>query len=435
MQSWHVLLPDARDAKVLLRSTRSGWSLPEVQLDPAKPWWRCVADIHAQVRRSLQLDATVLRCIEVRDHFDPGHALSAFVLESSQLNWARPAGTDWFGQDELGELELEDERQLQALERYFSDDWPEGSPPWARRGWLGSTISWLEGEFDRVGVSATDRVHQLRASSSSAVFRVPLGAGSAYLKVCGEGKAHEPDLSALLARECPRLLPPVLATDAKRRLLLTADAGRPATIDATSAEWLLRGLAEVQIQMCEHPERLLEVGCPDARPELLRTQLDSFLERLARCAASDAGLARLDLEQLTARLAELSSAWGDLAEGEVPPSLHHTAFGPESVVEQAGQLRVIDWHAVLSHPFFSPSPLIESFASPEVRERLLDLYLTHWLPFAPMDRLRALHARARSIEAPCRAMAALRDAEQARGYSERRFAFDALLRQLEPLTI
>ena len=92
-----LILPDARDAKVLLRSHGNGWKLPEIALEPARPWGLATQQINQQVREVLGLECTVLRCIESCEPFALTDRLEAFVIEGQQLQWTRPPGTDWFG--------------------------------------------------------------------------------------------------------------------------------------------------------------------------------------------------------------------------------------------------------------------------------------------------------------------------------------------------
>ena len=427
-RTWHVLVPDARDAKILLRVARGHSALPTVELT-ARHWWEQPQEIRARVQQMLKLDATVLRCLESRGPFDADGGLSVFLLEPRQVNWVRPAGTDWFGPEDLATLVFADERQRQLILRYFDEELPERSPAWTRRGWMGSTVSWLETEFDRLDLRASGRIEQVHLSSVGALLRVPVEGESIYLKVCGDGSAHQPELTALLWRECPRLLPGFLAADSKRRFLLERDAGQAAQPDPQAAEWLIRGLAEVQMHTAERPERLLEVGCPDDRPEILRTRIPGFVDDLARRFEGTATLSDPVWEAVR-RLPEMPEAWAELAEGEVPAALHHPRFGPESLVSRAGQYSVTGWCGTLSHPFFTPSPLIESFDDPEVRQGLLDLYLEHWTGFAPRERLVELYRRSRLLEKVYRAMLQLDRLDQVSTLGERRREVERLAARL-----
>jgi len=433
VQAFHVLIPDARDAKVLLRVTREGWALPMVEVPTEQPWWRVVGEIHEAVLRSLKLDGTVLRSIEAQDPFDPASYVCVFVIEPRQLSWARPSGTDWFGPEELLELDDVHPRHAELIERYFTEELPEHSPPWTRPGWLGRAVSWLEDEFERVGLRAVGRMYPVTASSQNATARIPLDSGAAYLKACGEASAHEPELTAYLARECPRLIPRVFAIDAKRGYLLTEDSGVCSPIDLQHAQWLLRGLAEVQMQTAEHPDKLIELGCPDQRPEILRADLDRFVHALSQCVDGGAFFTELDSVGLRKHLDSFEEAFAELAEADVPASLHLPQFGPESVVQQAGESRIIGWSGALSHPFLTPLRLVDGFESPEERMGLEALYLQHWLDFADLDRLEELFQRARMIAPLYRAMETLRRAPLARTLGERREVLAQLRRQLEAL--
>jgi len=429
----HVLIPDARNSKVLLRVSRGRWCLPGVERSSQAPWWRSVGEIHDEVSRTLKLDATVLRCIEAEAPFDPESYMCILVIEPRQLSWARPSGTDWFGPEELLALDDVDAEHAALIERYFTEEVPEESPPWTRAGWLGRSLSWLEDEFERLELRAAGRMRPVSASSRSATVSIPLEVGGAYLKACGEPIAHEPELTAFLARECPRLLPRVLAIEPKRGFLLTEDAGAHSAIDLQNAQWLLRGLAEVQIQAAEHPEKLVELGCPDQRPEIVRADLDRLVHALSQCDDGTGFFAELDAVGLRKHLDSFEEAFAELSEGEVPASLHHPNFGPESVVQSYGQCRVIGWAGALAHPFLTPLPLMHGFDGPGQQQELRALYLQHWLDFAGFERLESLFLLAQSIAPLYRIMNTLALVPCMRTRGERRALLAELRQQVQEL--
>jgi hypothetical protein len=116
-------------------------------------------------------------------------------------------------------------------------------------------------------------------------------------------------------------------------------------------------------------------------------------------------LPRRVLVRLSHSARTLDCALQELAAAEVPCSLDHPDFGSASCVARGGELRMLGWSGGLTHPFFSPSTLIEEFDAPEVRERLLGAYLEAWSGFAPRERLRAIYASAREVEPAFRALA------------------------------
>jgi hypothetical protein len=400
----YLILPDARDAKVLLRIHGAGWRLPEIVLESTRPWGRETQQINQQVRESLGLECTVLRCIESCEPFAITDRLEAFVIEGQQLNWTRPSGTDWFGPEELDELRFTDERHGEVVRRYFSDARGESTPPWSRHGWLGTAQSWLESELERLGSALSDRIDQVCWSSVACVLRIPIEGRRLYLRACMDPIGHEPELTAALSRDFPRLLPRVLASDAKRRFLLTEDAGAPVQLDADRAEWLLRALAELQVHCTERPERLLELGCPDWRPEQLQSGVQAAIGEMRAQLELSSSFPRRLLARLSQRARALDCAFQALATAEVPCSLDHAEFASASCVARGSDVRVLGWNGALTHPFFSPTALIEEFEAADVRERLLGAYLEAWSGFAPRERLRAIYASAREVEPAYRAL-------------------------------
>jgi len=205
--------------------------------------------------------------------------------------------------------------------------------------------------------------------------RVPTAAGDVWFKESAPSLAFEPALTEYLARERPDGMPEVLATDGAR--MLTRDVGPQlrALLEAGEAapawEAIVRGYAELQIELCDAVDALLDLGVPDSRPEAL----------------------------------------GQKLEGPIPPSLIHEEVHDGNVFVRDERPVLIDWaEASISHPFAGLVNTLRMFAyrsgfgagAAEVLH-LRDAYLECWTRFAPAPDLRELFDRAYAFGALARA--------------------------------
>lgn len=414
-----VIVPDTSETRVLLRTRPRGWTLPTVTLPCQAPWWELPSHVLYGVRTTLRLAGFVVRALEPRPRLGMDPAPLCFVVESYDLEWMRPPGTDWFALADLDEIALDDE-QRELIQQALAPGAAPPPPPWMRRGFVGSALSWVEAQLQEqrrgCGPVGLEGVEQLRLSSLGCLLRVPLadghgdvaGAGprpgsaphrgpalaAAYLKACGSVGAHEPHVHAWLARHHPALAPRLLAHDEKRGLLLSADGGASGQVDPHQAEWLLRELCEMQIASARMVDELCDMGCPDRSPAALTAALASLpaslLELLQEAGADGA----IDAAALDAFVERVRISLAELAHGEVPIALGHPNLSPKTVVSDGADARVTDWRGVIAHPFSTPGPLIDAMPSPAAAQRLCRVYLDGWSAFAPHEHLCELYRHA-----------------------------------------
>jgi hypothetical protein len=260
------------------------------------------------------------------------------------------------------------------------------SPAWDEPGWLDRATEWIDRHVER-----TDAVELVLARAWSAVARVPTADGIAWFKEDPPTLAFEPALTELLARRRPDRLPETIAIEGPR--LLTRDAGSRlrAHLDdrGTAPSWpeLLALQAELQIEFADDAAAALDLGTPDARPQVLprlATELPGGSRRL------DGVLRALD-------------GLGDA----IPASVVHTEAHDGNLFIHDGHVRLLDWaEAVVSHPFVGiVLPLrfaVERSGMPA--ERLRDAYLEPFTRFAPMTELRDAFAHGYLLGAFVRAL-------------------------------
>jgi hypothetical protein len=181
---------------------------------------------------------------------------------------------------------------------------------------------------------------------------------------------------ARLARGWPDLLPRVLAWDAARGWLLTADAGSPFEQLGNPPELWLRLLPR-------YAELQREASVPMTVPD--RT-LERWPELYDDLAGSELPLHRGELERLRRFAPRFAELCGQLAGYGLPASVQHDDLHHRNAYVDGDCLRIVDWgDASRSHPFVS---LVVTFRFLEERNglrpgdpwfaNLRDAYLEPW---------------------------------------------------------
>ena len=156
---------------------------------------------------------------------------------------------------------------------------PPGRNPWAQEGWFGTAAAWMSERAAGQGRPLTGPVQQEKSWSISCILRAPTAAGDVFLKAVPPLFAVEPRITAFLAQRFPRHVPPVIATDPRRRWTLMGDAGAMLKRGADVAIWegLGRCLARLQVAFAGQEETLLSLGCPDRRLARFLLELEDFV--------------------------------------------------------------------------------------------------------------------------------------------------------------
>lgn len=206
--------------------------------------------------------------------------------------------------------------------------------------------------------------------------RIPTTDGPVWFKACAASHRFEAELVATLARRRPDLLPRVLACDAARGWLLTADAGVSFDELGNPPElWL--GL------LPRYAELQRDATAPESVPDRTLPRWPALYEELAASALPLEPAEMERLRRFAPRFAELCS---ELAGHGLPVAIQHDDLHHRNAFVDGERLRIVDWgDASLSHPFVS---LVVTYRFLEERNglrpadpcfaRLRDAYLEPW---------------------------------------------------------
>ncbi len=232
----------------------------------------------------------------------------------------------------------------------------------------------------------------------STVWRVPTTGGAAYFKLCSPALAHEPALTAALARWRPDCIVDCIGADPAQGWLLLDDAGVAlrtqivAPADLAVWEPILGTLADLQIELAPRAAEIDALGALDRRPARLAAQVALLLDNdEALMLDQPDGLTGEDRARLRKLLPQIGELAAELAGTGIPESLHNEDLHDANVFVRDARVRLSDWgEAGVSHPFSSLLVCLRSAAwrlklSPDRPEmaRLRDVYLERWTLHAP----------------------------------------------------
>jgi hypothetical protein len=252
----------------------------------------------------------------------------------------------------------------------------------------------------RLGYSLTAPVEQVKSWGISCILRAHTTAGVVYFKVANERPlfAHEPALIRGLAALYPAHVPAPLSVDESRRWMLLADLGEPIGWDAPveQQEHMLLAHGEIQRDATKRIDALLAMGCLDRRLARLAMQIDALLDDTVLLARM---LNAAEIERVRALRPRLMAMCAELASYAVPPTLVHGDLHLENVARLGDNLMFFDWtDACVAHPFFDAISIFQVEDSHR-EERLRDSYLSLWVAYEPVERLRVAWELAKPLSA------------------------------------
>jgi hypothetical protein len=277
---------------------------------------------------------------------------------------------------------------------------------WTDPEWLAETHEWIIESLDRAGLTLMGPIEQPHVRPWATVLRAPGSDGPVWCKGMVPAVAHEPVAISILARVAPDHVPHLLAADAGRRLMLTADGGtRLRDVDAlrrSPRRWMamLRAYARLQRNVEHAAGELVAAGVPDRRLAVLPDRIGELVAELR-----PAGVDGLE--------ARVRDACAELAALRIPDTIEHSDLHDAQVFVDPGGDRFFDWgDCSVAHPFLSLTVALRMFASTvgvpndgRAVDAAVDAYLERWSSLAPLAALRRGVALGRALGGASRALA------------------------------
>jgi hypothetical protein len=409
-QEWqsnvYTIIFHTAESRVLMMPGATGWSLPSFQFSERLRFGNVAPVVH-ELRRTLNLEVTVLRWADVHYTHEETHAQVDIIVtaESNIAAWVVPGGAQWIGQEDLNGLQFTLPQQREVIDTCLLEKETRSVPAlraaWERSGWFAHAASWIRGQLAQLDYTVVAPVEQIRIWGISCILRVLTTVGAVYFKVSPFPAvddhrmfpflfANEAALTRALAVLYPGHIPRPLAVDPTLGWMLLEDFGQPLREYPVRAMWedALQAFSRMQVDSTRQVETLLASGCLDRRLDKLSGQIDSLLNDTQALVSLD----KTEVEQLRAYAPLLKTMCNQLASYNVPPALVHGDLHPGNVALHQGSPTFFDWtDGCVSHPFFDAITfwgevdIMED--EPVARARLRDVYLAQWMDFEPMERL------------------------------------------------
>jgi hypothetical protein len=382
--------------------------LPRFESDEPH-FWQSVSHVNKAFTEITELKLTTLRCLETRHDSAQNAVIRYYALENHYPKKPLLEGMQWVGREALdGALAATDQRAM--IDTWF--DWVEAGfpgPDWYKPTWMHRAGIDLYNAIAKRMKQWVPPTEQLQTWERSALIRLKWIEWKgeepvyAYFKGVPPMFAHEIAITRHLGELFPHNAPHLLDEERDERWMVMRDYG-PRTLDKetdiTHWEGAFQTLAAMQVGAAkELIDFLFKVGCPDRRWDWLATQIDALMQAPAESLAGDTfALTTTELRSLQMRLPEFQGWLRELQTYAVPMTLEHGDFWAGQVIVRPWQLGVtytiIDWSdCSISHPFFSLLFLYDDEpglpAAPDAREQLIQIYLSAWTAYEPMERLRA----------------------------------------------
>ena len=388
-----LLLPHPSEPMILLTSEGGRLALPCVRIDEFS-WWRDMVKVGEAAQRALGAHVMALGCMQRTDDFSERVSHRVYGLENCDAS-DDPGDGVWVGRDTLAGLPVATPEHRSVIEERLDELEGDGAslqPAWRRRGWYGKAEEWFSEQLSTQGYVLTSQIQCAYSWPMSCILRAHTTTGSVYMRACCALPflADEPALTSRLAGLFPGRVPMPLGAQEDDRWMLLPDLGKPIRyVTGDEKTDALALFAELQLRSVDHTTALLDMGCPDRRPEWLETELDRLIQNGNQPSATT------ELDQIRVLAPHLKSMCRQLATYRVPNTLSHgDLFGGNIAQGQDGYI-FFDWAmGSVSHPFFDAINLCDW---EELRSHARDRYLGYWTDYEPMERLREAYALAEPL--------------------------------------
>ncbi|WP_263357697.1 aminoglycoside phosphotransferase family protein [Acidicapsa ligni] len=269
-----------------------------------------------------------------------------------------------------------------------------GRGPFSRLGWIDEAIEWIQTETRSRGPQTRWRLDQFNASATGSLIRFQNERGEAYwLKSGGSLNRSEMGITSTMASLFPDYLPEIISVHSGWSAWLMRDEGvslANASTDRRVLEDVVRRIAELQRESCQHTGRLLEDGCHDHRISRLLERLAGlipYLEDAVQAQEVSTG-PRLQPARIR-RIRDLfEKAASRMLRLNIPDALMHCDFSVENIlISQRGCL-FTDWaQASIGVPFVTFEQLrlqlLQTGGACGHVHRLSELYRSQWAELIP----------------------------------------------------
>ncbi len=409
----HCIIGHPSKAKFLAIRHRTGWSVPTLKFPPGSVDYR-PAMITEGMKHKYGLHTRVLRPLLGTPRY---HCLE---LELPKEGSSKKLNAVWVDREQYLKFRNEGIGMLDPFDQWLQEREqgivPALRPAWQIPGWFKQADHWIHFQAEKLGLQVTGSLQQFRVGwNASCLLRLPTSEGALFLKAGYAKPPGEAAITLVLADNWPQYIIRPLAVDRERNWLLNRDLsqGGKASPDCSLLPEFARALAKIQVGSldCENDWRAL--GCPLHDLDYLLDGIGHRNRLLPYFLEGPEQLNELDVAKWEVALAAYADTCQQLLDFGIPAMLIHNDFHDDNLVLLDGTFRIIDWSdVVIGHPFMALGHINsiranlqaentnyapESLVSEALFSEVISAYLTEFLAFAPMERLKQAWALACSL--------------------------------------
>ncbi len=378
--------------ELLIQKTPGAFHLPAMAIPRCT---RVAEELTAAIKMSWDLETYCLFTL-------PADRTGYALLETRQPDAGHPTGMSWMPLDSPVSQAFEDPTDLAAVctSRKALDQYRRGELPgvFGRPGSLRMVMEWTLTQAAAAGLRLTGRFRQLNASPTFSLIRFETDGPALWFKAVGKPNVHEHRVTLKLASAFPEFLPRILASRPEWNAWLSPESqGSPLDTDSTGAAWesAAENLALLQISTFGRRFELIEAGCKDLRPCMLRDLVRPFFDFMTQLMERQTKLspAPLSRHDLLALARETTSALEELEDAGVPNTLGHLDLNAGNVLVSDTRCVFLDWaEAYVGPPFFSFQYLLEHWRRLHKEDSRkesspLTYYAKHWTRFSTTEQI------------------------------------------------
>jgi hypothetical protein len=357
---YRLLMLGKNGSALLVASERPPFTLPCVEIPK---WERVAENLTEAVGKRYGISAICLFTPE-----PPGAPTDAEqplyqVMETREARTAVPDEMRWLRLESISDQFFADEQDLfaitETLRQIAGFQSGEAIGPFARPGWIEELSLWAQRAIAPHGLRLSGKLRQLNACPTFALLRLETNGPAIWFKAVGEPNLREFQISLILSKLFPGLVPEILATHSAWHGWLTAEFASTTLDEASDArawERSAQALAELQIASIERIHELLEAGCKNLTVASLRTAVDPFFEVMSELMEQQPKtpppiLDRDSLQRLAVHTHQVLSDWSAL---NIPDTLGHLDFNPGNIICSPDRCVFLDWaEACVGPPFLT----------------------------------------------------------------------------------
>jgi len=388
----HILLYRNDATELLVECTPDGFRLPLVS---AQAHTRIAEETTTAIRTIWNMETYCLFSLPLDGCFKA--RLLYPVVEACRRKADAPAGMQWLPTASLSAVVFLDPTEYEVVQKSLAalDQYRKGQlqGTFGKPGWLRVVTEWVEAQAGAAGLCLTGKFRQLNASPAFSLLRFETDGPALWFKAAGEPNLHEYSITLKLANAFPAFVPQILGSRKDWNAWLALEAeGSELDISSSVSAWeaSVENLALLQVASLGRRFELIDAGCKDLRPRLLRDLVDPFFDTMTELMERQTELSptRLSAHELSTLALEIKTALEELETNGLANTLGNLDMNPGNVVVSDSRCAFLDWaEAYVGPPLFTFQFLLEHLRRGQRADRLqtsslIGLYARHWNHFA-----------------------------------------------------